>query len=180
MMKLNAYNDPASKNLAITATVAFIQEAHQGQKYDDMPYFMHPVEVAQEVNHLILKSGQGTKLTAAEQINLTLAALLHDVVEDTAYTRNDLTQRYSDEVVEMVMLLTLKTSDDYHVNIQRIIDSDNTGAMMVKLADNIVNRRGDKSKMPGNRAERLNRRYDKSIRMLTKALEKKDIVFEEE
>lgn len=175
MMKLNTYTDPGSMNLAVTATVAFIQEAHQGQKYGDMPYFMHPVEVAQEVNYLIRNSGLGTLLPASNQTDLTLVALLHDVVEDTNYTRNDIGQRYTEEVVEMVMLLTLKTSDDYLVNIQRIIDSENTGAMLVKLADNRVNRRGDKSKMPGNKAERLNRRYDKSIRMLIKALAKHGI-----
>lgn len=155
--------------LTVTATVAFIQQAHQGQKYNNLPYFFHPVEVAQEVEAMVeyatAESGNDDQLRNAAR----LVALLHDVVEDTEYTEDDLRQRYEDVIVDAVMLLTLDEGT-YQGNIQRIIDSKNTLAMMVKLADNRVNRRGDKSKFKPEKAKRLNDRYDMSIETLSRAL----------
>jgi len=144
----------------IVSTVAFISEAHKGQKYGNMPYMFHPMEVATEVN--------------SASTDEYIAALLHDVVEDTEYTEDNLRERYNDAVVDMVMLLTLK-DPDYRANIQRIIDSGNVGAMKVKLADNRVNRRGDKSMFKPAKAQKLNDRYDMSIEMLTAELERKEL-----
>lgn len=160
-MKMNT-NNP----LTVTATVAFIQEAHAGQKYNNMPYFFHPVEVAQMAEELATDAGLDLEMVNAAR----LVALLHDVVEDTTYTEADLRERYDDEIVDAVMLLTLKDGVDYRDNIQRIIDSQNTLAMLVKLSDNFVNRRGDKSKFKPEKAARLNERYDMSIAMLRTAL----------
>jgi hypothetical protein len=57
-------------------------------------------------------------------------------------------------------------------NIQRIIDSGNREAMIVKLADNLVNRNGDKSTFKPEKAKKLNNRYDASILMLCAAINK--------
>lgn len=163
--------------MEVAATVAFIQEAHRGQKYGDMPYFFHPVEVADEVIKIAL-------LLTADAIiddqmptlhDVQLAALLHDVIEDTEYTEAQLRERYSKSVVDMVVLLSLNEGLEYQENIQRIIDSGNIGAMLVKLADNRVNRRGDKSKFKLEKAERLNARYEMSMEMLITALNKMGI-----
>jgi (p)ppGpp synthase/HD superfamily hydrolase len=160
--------------LIIDATVAFIQEAHQGQKYGNMPYFFHPIEVAEEVLFLLTGAAFGYGRPGFEsppnRETAFLAALLHDVVEDTEYTESDLRERYSTEVVDAVMLLTLKEGKDYRDNIQRIIDSGNVNAMLVKLADNRVNRRGDKSGFKPEKAQKLNDRYDMSMEMLLDAL----------
>jgi len=144
-------------NTQILATLVFIQEAHAGQKYGNMPYFYHPLEVADQLYHP----------THAEY----MAALMHDVIEDTDYTAADLLERYSQEVVDMVVLLTKDDTLDYKANIQRIIDSGNTGAMKAKLADNAVNLRGDKSQMNPARAAKLTARYKMSMEMLEAALD---------
>jgi (p)ppGpp synthase/HD superfamily hydrolase len=166
-MKLDTHNP-----LTVVATVAFIQEAHQGQTYDNMPYFFHPVEVAQEVENVItamvVTSMPVARITLAA--SATLVALLHDVVEDTNYTEADLRERFADDIVDAVMLLTLKEGKDYRDNIQRIVDSGNILAMVVKLADNRVNRRGDKASFSPAKAKKLNDRYDMSMEMLTAAL----------
>jgi (p)ppGpp synthase/HD superfamily hydrolase len=161
-----------TNNLIIPTTIAFIQEAHKGQTYGNMPYFFHPVEVA------------ATALEAAETLNracapetpiallddIVLAALLHDVIEDTKYTEEMLRERFSDAVVDMVVLLTSDPGAPYLDNIQKIIDSGNVGAMVVKLADNHVNRNGDKSSFTPERAKKLNDRYDASTKMLSRAI----------
>lgn len=165
-MKIETHTRPAAQMLK-QATIAFIQEAHRGQKYDDMPYFFHPVEVAIETEALArVAFGDDFEMVADAE----LVALLHDVVEDTDYTEAQLRQRYSDYVVDAVMLVTLDPDLRYHENIQRIIDSRNLLALIVKLADNRVNRRGDKSKFTAEKAQRLNDKYDMSMAMISKAL----------
>jgi (p)ppGpp synthase/HD superfamily hydrolase len=165
-MKIDAHTLPAS--LAVSATIAFIAEAHRGQKYGDMPYFFHPVEVAIVALGIVDGLLPGEDLRYLSE-SVAIVALLHDVLEDTDYTEAGLRARYSDEVVDADVLLTLNDGLDYLANIQRIIDSRNIRAMIVKLADNRVNRGGDKSKMTAEKAARLNARYDASIAMLTAA-----------
>tara|TARA_R110000851_G_C13004804_1_gene558676 strand:- start:199 stop:666 length:468 start_codon:yes stop_codon:yes gene_type:complete len=151
-----------TNNLIIPATIAFIQEAHAGQTYGNMPYFFHPVEVAEEVS-VVMHNRVATT-------DIVLAALLHDVIEDTKYTAEMLRERFSDAVVDMVVLLTSDPDVPYLDNIQKIINSGNIGAMIVKLADNQVNRRGDKSSFTPERTTKLNDRYDASIDMLSAAI----------
>jgi (p)ppGpp synthase/HD superfamily hydrolase len=167
-------NNTYTHNIFITATVAFIQEAHAGQKYGNMPYFFHPVEVAETVQ-LILNTSVFAGPVASEFINretddAVVAALLHDVIEDTEYTETQLRERFTSEAVEMVLLCTKDETLDYRQNIQRIVDSNDIGAMIVKLADNTVNLNGDKSAMAQARADKLNERYTMSIEMLKAAL----------
>jgi (p)ppGpp synthase/HD superfamily hydrolase len=136
--------------------LGFIESAHAGQLYGDQPYYTHPVAVA---NNLINAS-----------VYEYIAALLHDVIEDTAFTEANLRELFGDIVVDMVVLLTKDGTLNYRENIQRIIDSGNIGAMKVKLSDNEINITGDKSKMDPNRAQKLNTRYAMSIDMLEAAL----------
>jgi (p)ppGpp synthase/HD superfamily hydrolase len=159
-----------TNNLIIPATIAFIQEAHLGQEYGNMPYFFHPVEVAD----MALKGAEHHTLVAKTAKvgmgDIVLAALLHDVIEDTKYTAEMLRERFSGAVVDMVVLLTSDPAIPYLDNIQKIINSGNVGAMLVKLADNQVNRNGDKSNFTPERTKKLNDRYDASIDMLSAAI----------
>jgi (p)ppGpp synthase/HD superfamily hydrolase len=139
--------------LTIQNTVTFMKTAHLGQKYGDLPYYTHPIEVAMYCNTPVQK----------------IAGLLHDVLEDTAWTEVQLREIFDDEVVDIVVLLTKDKTLTYRQNIQRIIDSGNVDAMTVKLADNTVNFNGDKSQMNPQRAAKLMDRYAMSMEMLTKA-----------
>jgi (p)ppGpp synthase/HD superfamily hydrolase len=158
-----------TNSLIIPATIAFIQEAHAGQTYGNMPYFFHPVEVA-EMTKEVFEHFSVDGWSAATLDDIVLAALLHDVIEDTKYTAEMLRERFSDAVVDMAVLATSDPDVPYLDNIQKIIDSCNVGAMIVKLADNHVNRNGDKSSFTPERATKLNDRYDASIDMLTAAI----------
>lgn len=157
-----------NKDFTIISTIFFIQEAHSGQYYGKLPYFMHPLEVAQKAMMLVEIHRPYT--SALYELPVMLTALLHDVIEDTKYTEEDLLALYDEEIVEAVKLLSRNPEDSYLDMIQKIIDSDNEIAMIVKLADNHVNRNGDKSGFSKEKAERLNDRYDASIKMLTQAL----------
>ena len=93
-------------------------EAHEGQ-YDQsgVPYIFHPVHVAEQMED---------ELT-------TCVALLHDVLEDTKVTREELEQEFPQEVLEAVILLTHDSSVDYMDYVKRLCE--NTLARKVKIAD---------------------------------------------
>jgi (p)ppGpp synthase/HD superfamily hydrolase len=80
--------------------IAGIAHAGQKRKATDIPYMIHPAAVA-----LILqRSGFGDE-------NLLAAAVLHDVVEDTDWTLERLTDHFPPEVLEIVDVLTEKKRD---------------------------------------------------------------------
>ena len=64
----------------ITAAKVMAGKAHEGQtrKYSSLPYIVHPIEVA-----TIVESAGGTD-------EMIAAALLHDVIEDTDFTYEDI------------------------------------------------------------------------------------------
>ena len=93
-------------------------DAHHGQlDKSDIPYIHHPLHLAEQMY---------------DEVSTTVA-LLHDVVEDTPVTLEDLAKEFPPEVVEAVELLTHKEGVEYFDYI-RAIRSNHT-AFMVKLAD---------------------------------------------
>ena len=97
----------------------FSKKAHEGQ-FDKggHPYYLHPQCVA----------NMGT--TEDEKI----VALLHDVVEDTPITLEELkTQGFSDDVLAALKCLTKIKGEDYQTFIQRV--ATNPLAVKVKIQD---------------------------------------------
>lgn len=141
----------------ILNTVEFIKLAHKDQKYgDNTEYWNHCVEVADNINN------------ATE--NEYIAALLHDVVEDTDYTFEDLSSMgYSSEVVDIVKLLT-KEKGSYIFNIMRIVESKNISALRIKISDNEVNLRNLEGLKNKKWSEKLNKKYNESISILKETL----------
>lgn len=82
------------------ATVAADAHANQRRKGNGEPYINHPLRVA----HHAERCGLSPAAIAA--------ALLHDVVEDTPVTVEDLRREFPAEVVRMVELLTKWWADD--------------------------------------------------------------------
>ncbi len=99
----------------------FAYAAHQGQlDYSDVPYIFHPFHLAEQM----------------EDEYSTAAALLHDVVEDTDYSLEDLAKEgFPEPVLEAVALLTHDPAVPYLDYVQKIADSGNPIARRVKLAD---------------------------------------------
>ena len=84
----------------------------------DLPYIFHPWHVAEN----------------QPDETRTIVALLHDVVEDTDMTFEDLEKEgFSEEVIEALKLLTHTSDMDYFEYVERI--SNNPIALDVKLAD---------------------------------------------
>jgi (p)ppGpp synthase/HD superfamily hydrolase len=111
----------------VEQTIQFIKKAHAGQiDKAGEEYWKHPVSVMQRLGDA--------------PDSYKLAALLHDVIEDTEYTADDLQQLgYSAEVVRAVELLTKSGDGSYLDEIRKLRDSGNPIAIAVKIADNLDN-----------------------------------------
>lgn len=140
----------------VARAAEFMTLAHEGQMYGELPYFTHPLQVAEMVR----------EPTEDELV----AALLHDVVEDTPVTLEEIAANFGDRVTAMVDLLTKRKGMAYQEGILRIINSGNRSAIKIKWADNYVNMNGDKSHMSAERRERLNTKYAASFLMLSAVL----------
>ncbi len=103
----------------INKVLKFVYKAHEGAvDQGGIPYVFHPLAVAEQM----------------DDENSTLLALLHDVVEDTNYTFDDIKELgVSDQVIEALRLMTRNKTEFYFDYIDRI--KTNPLATKVKLAD---------------------------------------------
>lgn len=99
--------------------IAIAALAHEGQvDKAGAPYVLHPLRV----------------MLACQTPEARIAAVLHDVVEDTAITLEELEgEGFPAEVLEAVAALTKREGEDYEAFIRRV--APNPIAREVKLAD---------------------------------------------
>lgn len=103
----------------VEKAIAMATEAHAGQ-YDKsgQPYILHPLRL------MFRFEGQ------AEMI----VAVLHDVVEDSEISLEDLKEKgFSDEIVDAIDCLSKKEGEDYDNFILRV--SENSLARTIKIED---------------------------------------------
>lgn len=125
-------------------------EAHKEQvDKSGMPYVFHPFHVAEEM----------------DDEETTVVALLHDLIEDTDYTLDDLRNMgFSNKVVEAIEAMTHLPEvsyEDYLRNIKR-----NPIAKKVKLAD--VRHNSDQTRLDviDERAEYWKKKYQFAYQVL--------------
>lgn len=129
--------------------------AHFGQKDKaGAPYIFHPLHIAENmVNE-----------------DLTVVALLHDVIEDTDFNASDLRKfGFTPAQVDAVVAITRKKDEKYFDYIARLKQNDL--ARMVKMAD--LKHNSDKSRLltlPQEEQEQMlkliDERYKKALKML--------------
>ena len=129
---------PANEIPRVKAAYDLAAEAHSKQiRKSGIPYITHPIAVARIA---LVELGLKT--------NPVMAALLHDVVEDTDYTVEDLRERFGEDVAYLVGVLTKNSDGNYKVskqidNFKHMLDSINYDirALLIKLADRMHNMR---------------------------------------
>lgn len=132
-------------------SMVFAEECHRGQvDRNGAKYILHPMQVMSRME------------TETEKI----VAVLHDIVEDTPVTLQDLRQKgYAEEIVEAIDCLTRRDGETYEEFIERC--KQNPIAQKVKIADledNMDIRRLDM--LTESDMERLNR-YLRAWKYLT-------------
>lgn len=108
------------------------ETAHAGQMRDEgTPYIVHPVRVAVSLaDELGIYSPQ-----------LICGALMHDVIEDSPATREDISGMFGEEIAEIVWLLTKFDDVSLPAYLRAIEEAAHTGTPLVKLCDRLDNLR---------------------------------------
>jgi broad specificity phosphatase PhoE len=127
---------------ATDKALEFATKAHGDDKRrDGKPYITHPVAVAKLLDDALDK----------------VVALLHDTIEDTDVTRDDIDSIFGENVAKTVEVLTHKKGEDYFEYINRI--KHHPMATRVKIADLTHN-------LQDNAREDQVRKYQKALMIL--------------
>lgn len=144
-----------SENLTTKVILAasFAAKKHVNQKRKDgyEPYINHPLEVAT----LLATIGQ------VEDVNILIAAILHDTLEDTDTAPEEIIENFGSSVYNYVLEVTddksLPKNERKRLQIERASNL-SKGAKLIKLADKISNICDIMNKPPKNwsKEEKLN------------------------
>lgn len=131
----------------INKAFKFADQAHKGVKRrSGEPYIMHPLAVA-----LIVSEEMGLGSTSIS------SALLHDVVEDTDYSVEDIRNLFGDKIAQIVDGLTkmsggifAEAASAQAENMRKLLltMSDDIRVILIKLADRLHNMRTLGSLLP--------------------------------
>lgn len=127
-------------------------KAHEGQfDISGIPYIFHPFTVA---------------MNMPDEVT-TCAALLHDVVEDTDISIENLKKEFPKQVTDLVEILTHNENEDYFDYIRRIKQDEN--AVIIKLADlkhNMDRTRLSGIEVPKETLDKWDFKYKKALEIL--------------
>lgn len=125
----------------IEDAIIFATNKHNGQfrKLGHNPYIMHPLEVAQIIS------------TMTEDEDVIIAGLLHDVIEDTDTTAEDIKAIFGPRVLELVLSETENKYRDQDASatwekrkaetLEILRTSEDIGIKILWLADKLANLR---------------------------------------
>lgn len=124
----------------LKAAYDFSAAAHEGQKRQtDEPYFIHPCAVV----NILVDLG-------FDDVSTLVAAFLHDVLEDTPVTSDELEQKFGKEVLELVEGVTkldkikfVSAEDEQAENLRKMFFAmaKDYRVIIIKLADRLHNMR---------------------------------------
>lgn len=145
MSEFNALNDEVSQYLSreqvldIERAYLFAKEAHLGQaRYTGEPYITHPIAVAELLAQMRMDP------------QTIMAAILHDVVEDTVIEHGDLSEKFGKEVADLVDGVTKLTQIHFEnyaqaqaENFRKMVMAmvSDIRIMLIKLSDRLHNMR---------------------------------------
>jgi len=103
--------------------LTFITKRHSGQKRrNGNPYIIHPIRVSQEVHSITEK----------------VVALLHDVIEDTKTTLQEVEEAFGTEVADAVEALSRRKGEEYLAYIRRVkLHPIATSVKIADISDNL-------------------------------------------
>ncbi len=140
---------------SIIHALAFAAEKHRHQRRKDVdasPYINHPIALAE-----ILANEAGV-----EDEKVLQAAILHDTIEDTETTAQELAEHFGDDVAAIVLEVTddksLSKAERKRLQIEHAATISRR-AKLVKLADKIANLRDIATSPPAGWSVQRQREY---------------------
>lgn len=131
------YISDSSTSLRLLSATRFAAEKHGDQRRKGssaLPYINHPIEVAEH----LARAGQVT------DENILIAALLHDTIEDTETSPEEIEQEFGPTVLALVLECSddksLEKAERKRLQILKA-SSKSDGAKQIKLADKTCNLR---------------------------------------
>ena len=142
----------------IEQAIAYANDKHQHQKRKDgSPYIIHPLAVAA----IVAEFGLDT--------DAILAALLHDCIEDTDASHDDISSRFGEPVAEMVEGVTKLTRANFNSTEQAQMENLRTMFMarskdirvvLIKIADRLHNMRTMQYQTPAKQVSKCRETMD--------------------
>ena len=154
---VRAYN-PRLNELLLRDAFAYGQDMHEGQfRHSGEPYYTHPVAV--------------TTILAEQQMDdaTLVTALLHDTIEDTKATYAEVSERFGNEIAELVdgvtkltnlQLTSTQTKQAENFRKLFMATSRDLRVTLVKLADRLHNMRTIKSMLPDKQVQKARETMD--------------------
>ena len=140
---------------AVLKAAQFAAEKHKSQRRKDAdasPYINHPLALA----NVLATEGN------IDNPDVICAALLHDTIEDTDTTAEELSALFGSKVASIVLEVTDDKSLEKHVRKQRQVEHAphiSKEAKLVKLADKICNLRDILASPPADRSPERKQGY---------------------
>ena len=149
--KIKEYNPDCDFDL-IDRAYSFSKTAHEGQmRGSGEPYIIHPIQVANILAEMEMDT------------NVIVAAILHDVIEDTHYTVDQIKENFGSEVAELVEGVTkleripyTPKEEEQAENLRKMFlaMAKDIRVILIKLADRLHNMRTLKYKSYDKRVEK--------------------------
>lgn len=119
---------------------ALCTKFHAGQMYGSLPYMYHLQEVVESVK------------TGSTDDRMIAVAYLHDILEDTACTKEILEGLFEDKIVEAVVDITRRPQEPKDVYLNRV--KANHMARTVKIHDSLCNLRASVKRFDARRIKK--------------------------
>jgi guanosine-3',5'-bis(diphosphate) 3'-pyrophosphohydrolase len=145
-------NNPAADLARIRAAFDFAQNAHQNQlRKDGTPYVSHPIASAEIIAEMGLDE------------EAIMAALLHDCIEDTGVTHEEIAKKFSVSVAEIVEGVTklsrvqyTSKEEEQMENLRKMLIAmaKDIRVILIKMADRLHNMRTMEYQTPQKQSEK--------------------------
>ena len=149
---------PGKDMTLIEEAIRYAEEKHKSQtRKDGSPYIIHPLAVAQ----IVAEMGLDT--------DAILGALLHDCIEDTDASRDEIAQLFGDATAEMVEGVTKLTRANFSSSEERQMEnlrkmfmamSKDIRVVLIKIADRLHNMRTMQYQTPAKQISKCRETMD--------------------